>query len=153
MQQLSTCLKLGRAERSSQTSWRWQQLALKRHASEINAALRGHYAYYGVAGNIRALFKVYRAVERYWHKMLRSRSRAASRLTWGTFNQIKQRTPLLRPKLRLPRSAVNQLPKSVVRETRTPRSVGTGGGRVAASRDPVKRPTMGLDYPSDLGRR
>src|SRR5215468_4677497 len=28
--------------------------------SEINAALRGHYAYYGVAGNIRALFKVYR---------------------------------------------------------------------------------------------
>jgi len=33
--------------------------------SEINAALRGHYAYYGVAGNIRSLFKVYRAVERY----------------------------------------------------------------------------------------
>ena len=28
--------------------------------SEINAVLRGHYAYYGVAGNIRALFKVYR---------------------------------------------------------------------------------------------
>jgi hypothetical protein len=34
---------------------------------EINAGLRGHYAYYGVGGNIRALFKVYRAVERYWH--------------------------------------------------------------------------------------
>ena len=70
--------------------------------SDINAALRGHYAYYGVAGNIRALFKVYRAVERYWHKMLCSRSWAGSRLTWETFNQIKQRTPLLRPKLRLP---------------------------------------------------
>src|SRR5437773_1545644 len=49
---------------------------------EINAVLRGHYAYYGVAGNIRALFKVYRAVERYWCKMLRSRSGAGSRLTW-----------------------------------------------------------------------
>src|SRR5262245_47904109 len=103
---------------------------------EINAALRGHYAYYGVAGNIRALFKVYRAVERYWHRMLRSRSRAASRLTWDTFNQIKKRSPLLRPKLRLPypgaastRGAVNQLPKSVVREIRTRRFVGTGGGR------------------------
>ena len=70
--------------------------------SDINAALRGHYAYYGVAGNIRALFKVYRAVERYWHRMLCSRSWAGSRLTWDTFNQIKQRTPLLRPKLRLP---------------------------------------------------
>jgi len=69
---------------------------------EINAVLRGHYAYYGVAGNIRALFKVYRAVERYWCKMLRSRSGAGSRLTWDAFNQIKQRTPLLRPKLRLP---------------------------------------------------
>src|SRR5215475_5968381 len=40
----------------------------------INAVLRGHYAYYGVAGNIRARFKVYRAVERYWCKMLRNRS-------------------------------------------------------------------------------
>ena len=69
---------------------------------EINAVLRGHYAYYGVAGNIRALFKVYRAVERYWCKMLRSRSGAGSRLTWDAFNQIKQRTPLLRPRLRLP---------------------------------------------------
>jgi len=70
--------------------------------SEINAALRGHYAYYGVAGNIRALFKVYRATERYWYRMLCSRSWAASRMTWDKFNQIKQRTPLLRPKLRLP---------------------------------------------------
>ena len=32
---------------------------------EINAALRGHYAYYGVAGNFRALFKVYWVAERY----------------------------------------------------------------------------------------
>jgi group II intron reverse transcriptase/maturase len=70
--------------------------------SEINAALRGHYAYYGVAGNIRALFKVYRATERYWHRMLCSRSWAASRMTWDTFNQIKKRTRLLQPKLRLP---------------------------------------------------
>jgi hypothetical protein len=70
--------------------------------SEINAALRGHYAYYGVGGNIRALFKVYRAVERYWHRMLRSRSWAGEHLTWAAFHQIKQRTPLLRPKLRLP---------------------------------------------------
>jgi hypothetical protein len=70
--------------------------------SDINSALRGQYAYYGVAGNISALFKVYRATERYWHKMLRSRSWAASRMTWDKFNQIQQRTPLLRPKLRLP---------------------------------------------------
>jgi hypothetical protein len=34
--------------------------------------------------------------------MLRSRSWAAGRLTWAKFNQIKQRTALLRPKLRRP---------------------------------------------------
>jgi hypothetical protein len=32
----------------------------------FNAFLRGHYAHYGVAGN---LVKVHRAVERYWHRM------------------------------------------------------------------------------------
>ena len=70
--------------------------------SEINAVLRGHYGYYGVAGNIRSLKKVYRATERYWIRMLRSRSWAGGGLTWDAFHQIKQRTPLLRPKLRLP---------------------------------------------------
>jgi RNA-directed DNA polymerase len=38
------------------------------------------------------------------------------------------------------RSAVNQRPKSVVREIRTPRSVGTGGG-LAAPGDPVGEET------------
>ena len=70
--------------------------------SEINAVLRGHHAYYGVAGNIRSLQKVHRVVERYWLRMLRSRRWAAGRLTWDAFNEIKQRTPLLQPKLRLP---------------------------------------------------
>src|SRR5271169_5367894 len=76
---------------------------------EINAALRGHYAYYGVAGNLRSLVKVYRVVERYWRRMLCSRSWAGRRLTWDTFNQIKERTPLLPPKLRLPYSELQAL--------------------------------------------
>ena len=48
------------------------------------------------------LVKVYRVVARYWRRMLRSRSWASRRLTWDAFNQIKERTPLLKPKLRLP---------------------------------------------------
>jgi RNA-directed DNA polymerase len=71
-------------------------------AGEINIVLRGHHAYYGVAGNLRSLVKVYRAVERYWCRMLCSCSWAGRRLTWDAFNQIKERTPLLKPKLRLP---------------------------------------------------
>lgn len=58
-------------------------------------------ARYGVVGNLRCLVKVYRAVERYWHRMLRSRSWAGRALNWSMFNQINERTPLLRPKLRL----------------------------------------------------
>jgi len=37
--------------------------------------LRGHDAYYGIAGNFRAVHTLHRFVERYWHKMLCSRSR------------------------------------------------------------------------------
>ena len=71
-------------------------------AGEINTVLRGHYAYYGVAGNLRSLVIVYRVVERYWRKMLCNRSWAGRGLTWDTFHQLKERTPLLKPKLRLP---------------------------------------------------
>ena len=74
---------------------------ISEQVSEINAVPRGH-AYYGVAGNLRSLVKVYRVVERYWRKMLCSRSWAGRRLTWDVFHQIKERTPLLQPKLRLP---------------------------------------------------
>ena len=82
---------------------------IPQQVDEINVVLRGHYAYYGLAGNIRSLFKVYRAVERYWRKMLCSRSWAGSHLTWAAFNQIKVRTPLLRPKLLLPYRALQSL--------------------------------------------
>ena len=75
---------------------------ISEQVGEINAVLRGHYAYYGVAGNLRSLVKVYRVVERYWRKMLCSRSWSGRRLTWDAFHQIKERTPLLKPKLRLP---------------------------------------------------
>jgi RNA-directed DNA polymerase len=78
-------------------------------APDGNAALRGHYAYYGVAGNLRSVVKVYRVVERYWRRMLCSRSWAGLRLTWDAFNQIKERTPLLPPKLRLPYSELQAL--------------------------------------------
>src|ERR1700739_4620172 len=80
---------------------RIRHLAVREQVNTLNAVLRGHYAYYGIAGNFRSLQKVHRAVERYWHKMLCSRS-WAGRITWDMFHQIKQRQPILRPKLYLP---------------------------------------------------
>jgi len=88
---------------------RIRHLTITDQAGDLNAVLRGHYAYYGIAGNIRALQKVYRAVERYWRKMLCSRSWAGRHLAWEVFNQIKERTPLLRPKLYRPYRALQAL--------------------------------------------
>jgi len=73
---------------------------VKDQAKEINQVLRGHYAYYGLGGNYKALWKVYRFAERYWHKMLCSRSQK-SYITWDKFNLIKERHPIQLPKLKL----------------------------------------------------
>jgi RNA-directed DNA polymerase len=82
---------------------------IRGQVSELKAAPRGHYAYYGIAGNIRALLKVSRAVERYWRRMLCSRSWADAHLTWDAFHNIEERTPLQRPKLQLPYWALQAL--------------------------------------------
>jgi RNA-directed DNA polymerase len=87
---------------------RMRHLPVWEQVDNLNAVLRGHYAYYGIAGNFRALQRVHRAVERYWHKMLCSRS-WAGRITWEAFHQIKQRLPLLRPKLHLPHRELQAL--------------------------------------------
>jgi RNA-directed DNA polymerase len=74
---------------------------LQEQVNHLNQMLRGHYAYYGIAGNLRALQRVHRAVERYWRKMLSSRSWDGA-IRWEQFQRIKEQFPLLRPKLYLP---------------------------------------------------
>jgi RNA-directed DNA polymerase len=78
-----------------------RHLSLQDQVNHLNPMLRGHYAYYGIGGNIRALQRVHRAVERYWRKMLNSRSWHGT-IYWTQFQRIKEQFPLLRPKLYLP---------------------------------------------------
>jgi RNA-directed DNA polymerase len=80
---------------------RMRHLPVREQVDNLNAVLRGHYAYFGIAGNIRALQQVYRTVERYWHKMLCSRSWKGA-IRWTVFRRIKAQFPLVRPKLYLP---------------------------------------------------
>ena len=80
---------------------RMRHLKLQEQVINLNRVLRGQYAYYGIAGNLRALQKVHRFVERYWRKMLCSRSRKGN-VPWEVLQQIMDRFPLQRPKLRLP---------------------------------------------------
>jgi RNA-directed DNA polymerase len=74
---------------------------IEQQALKINQMLQGHYAYYGMAGIMRCLIKVYEAVKRYWRKMLSSRSRK-SYVTWDKFSQIQTLFPILRPRIFIP---------------------------------------------------
>lgn len=82
--------------------------SLREQVEKINQVLRGHYAYYGVGGNFKSLFMIYRLAERYWHKMLCSRSQK-SYITWEGFNSLKQVFPLQRPKLSVPYTRMKAL--------------------------------------------
>lgn len=73
---------------------------LKDQAETMNQLLCGDYAYYGLGGNHRALWAIYRIAEKYRYKMLRSRCRK-SNMTWERFNHLKEYYPLPLPKLRL----------------------------------------------------
>ena len=87
---------------------RMRHLPVGEQAINLNRVLRGHYAYYGIAGNFSALHKVHHQVERHWHKMLSSRSRKGF-VRWDAFQRIKQRYPLQRPRLMLPYQKLQQL--------------------------------------------
>jgi RNA-directed DNA polymerase len=80
---------------------RMRHLPVREQVTNLNRVLRGHFAYYGIAGNLRALQKVHRFVERYWRKMLCSRSRKGT-VPWHVFQRIKERFPLQRPRLVIP---------------------------------------------------
>ena len=80
---------------------RCRHLPISEQVANLNQVLRGHYAYYGIAGNLRALQRVHHIVEHYWRKMLSSRSRAG-KVRREDFHRIQQRYPLQCPKLRLP---------------------------------------------------
>lgn len=60
--------------------------------------LRGHYAYSGVTGNIRALSRMQWEVKRAWQYWLNRRSQRA-KMTWKRFNRLQQRYPLPWPQI------------------------------------------------------
>ena len=65
---------------------------------QLNRKLRGHYAYFGITGNGKALRNVHHKVVRLWHKWLGRRSRK-SYITWDRFVILLKRLPLERAKI------------------------------------------------------
>jgi group II intron reverse transcriptase/maturase len=73
----------------------------------INQLLQGHYAYFGMAGNLASLLRVYRSTQWYWRRMLSSRSQKST-VTWPTFQRIQTHFPLRRPKVYIPYEALQR---------------------------------------------
>jgi RNA-directed DNA polymerase len=64
----------------------------------LSAVLRGHYSYYGLTGNGRALGAFRHQLVRIWHYWLRRRSQRRC-LTWDRFARFLKRWPLPPPKV------------------------------------------------------
>ncbi len=91
--------RLSRAVRSIAT---WCRTSRHRPVREQHAKLsqkvRGHYAYYGITGNARALQWFLCAVHRAWWKWLNRRNRQRE-MRWDRFNRLLERYPLPRPRI------------------------------------------------------
>lgn len=64
----------------------------------INRRLQGHYAYFGLSLNMRALKQVFRRVVRLWRLWLNRRSQRG-RMPWARFNELLRRHPLATPRI------------------------------------------------------
>lgn len=64
----------------------------------LNRKLKGHYAYFGITGNARAVSRFRRAVERVWRKWLNRRSRKAH-MTWERFVRLMAHYRLAPPRV------------------------------------------------------
>ena len=66
---------------------------VKEQQQTLSQKLRGHFAYYGITGNYRALAWFRFEVVRCWRKWLNRRNRERS-LDWDIFNRLLKRYPL-----------------------------------------------------------
>ncbi len=91
--------RFGRAvKRLAQWCRENRHLPLATQHQAINRKLRGHYAYYGVTGNARALSRYLRMAERLWRKWLNRRNHRAH-MQWERFKQVLRRYPLMPPRV------------------------------------------------------
>jgi len=92
----------GRFSRSLKRISRWCRQNRHQRVTDqregLNRKLHGHYSYYGVTGNMRALSSFRRQVERLWRKWLSRRSRKAH-LNWEKFQRLLKHHPLAPPRV------------------------------------------------------
>jgi hypothetical protein len=79
--------------RVAQWCKRFRHLPVAAQHQALSRKLQGHYAYFGITGNARALARFRYEVERRWRLWLSRRSRAAH-LAWTAYARLLARYPL-----------------------------------------------------------
>ena len=92
-----------RVKRFLKSLWHWvrhnRHLSLKEQQKMLSIKLRGHYQYYGISGNYRALSIVLHRVRRYWRYWLSRRSNKGH-INWERFlDSIMDRFALPKPRI------------------------------------------------------
>lgn len=77
---------------------RHRHLPVREQQQALNRKLRGHYAYFGLTMNIRALQSVFQRVLRLWRAWLNRRSQRG-RMPWRRFEEVMRQHPLARPRI------------------------------------------------------
>jgi RNA-directed DNA polymerase len=86
--------RFGRAlQRVAEWCCKNRHLPVREQHKMLVAKVRGHYNYFGITGNSRALGRFLHEVKRAWRKWLHRRSNRA-RMTWDRFNLLISRYPL-----------------------------------------------------------
>jgi RNA-directed DNA polymerase len=77
-----------------------RHLPMKDQHRALNQKLRGHYNYYGITGNYRALGQVLEQLHRIWFRWLRRRTRGGRGMDWPRFGELIRSTfPLAMPRV------------------------------------------------------
>jgi len=83
----------------SQWMRRARHLPVAAQAATLASKFRGHFGYYGIAGNSRAINRFAYTAKVLWRKWLRRRSQRTA-MTWEAFNRLLARYPLPPARLR-----------------------------------------------------
>ncbi len=91
-----------KVRKTLQGIWDWCRRNRHRNIEEqhrvLTSKLRGHYRYFGVRGNLRAMDAVRNQVRRAWRYWLHRRS-SQKAMPWEKFVALLERMPLPRPKI------------------------------------------------------
>jgi RNA-directed DNA polymerase len=91
--------RLSRAVRSiAQWCRTHRHLPVREQYTKLSQKVRGHYAYYGITANARALANFLAAVQRAWRKWL-DRRNSRREMVWERFAKLLQRYPLPQPRI------------------------------------------------------